>query len=77
MTVQLQILKNGNWQDVGRAGLERVKPGGGSANRASARVECIFTRPHEWRSVIDVDLVGYADSPEKLVTPARNLNCEA
>jgi hypothetical protein len=75
VTVQLQINKNGSWVNVGELGRERMKPGGGSANRASARVACTSSVQHEWRSVVDVNLVGYPDSADKLITPARLLSC--
>ena len=78
MTVQLQINRGGSWQNVGVAKPERLKPGtGGSANRANARVECINRLEHLWRSIVDVDLIGYADSAEKVVTPAKPLMCGA
>jgi hypothetical protein len=78
LTVQLQINRGGFWQNVGVAKPERLKPGtGGSANRANARVECINRLEHLWRSIVDVDLIGYADSAEKVVTPAKPLMCGA
>jgi hypothetical protein len=77
VTVQLQVNRGGTWVDVGRAGVERVRPGGGSANRSSARVPCVTLESTEWRSVIDVDIVGVIDSPEKLYTASRRLSCGA
>ncbi|WP_300011905.1 hypothetical protein [Pseudonocardia sp.] len=77
VTVQLQVLNNGNWVDVGPPGRKRVKPGGGSANRANARYLCANSLQVNWRSVIDVDLVGYADSSNVAVTPPRLLSCGA
>jgi hypothetical protein len=77
VTVQLQINRGGYWVDVGEPGKERVKPGGGSANRASARAVCLTFDTNAWRSVIDTDLVGYLDSPDKLITPVRTLPCGA
>jgi hypothetical protein len=41
VTVQLQIRIEDRWVDVGAAGSEQVRPGGGSANRANARVVCV------------------------------------
>lgn len=76
VTVQLQIKSNdGTWIDVGQPGSERVKPGGGSANRANARVVCINSETSTWRSVVDVDIVGYADSPNQRITPERAVRC--
>lgn len=44
-------------------------------NRSNARVPCLTFESTEWRSVIDVDIVGVIDSPEKLYTATRRLNC--
>ena len=75
VTVQLQVNQGGTWVDVGRAGVERVRPGGGSVNRSNARVPCRTFESTEWRSVIDVDIIGVLDTPEKLYTMGRRLNC--
>ena len=77
VTVQLQINRAGLWLDVGSPGSSVVKSGGGSANRVTARVACVGSDPHEWRSVVDVDLVGYLDSADKKITPPRLLPCSA
>lgn len=76
-TVQLQVLNNGNWLNAGPPGTKRVKPGGGSANRANARYLCSNSLSVDWRSVVDVDLVGYADSSNVAITPTRRLACGA
>jgi hypothetical protein len=75
VTVQLQINRSGSWSNVGLPGRATVGPGGGAGNRVTARMECSDTTTHEWRSIIDVDVVGYVDSPEKLQTPAQLLPC--
>lgn len=49
--------------------------GGGSANRAVGRAACNSATKVSWRSVVDVDLVGLADSADKLVTPVRTIAC--
>ena len=77
VTVQLQVNRDGTWVDVGPPGVERVRPGGGSANRSNARVPCATTVSTKWRSVIDVDIVGVIDTPDKLYTTPRRLNCGA
>lgn len=75
VTVQLQINLNG-WVDAGEPGRERTRQGtGGSANRANAFVACSNSRSHLWRSIIDVDLVGFADSPNQKITEARSIGC--
>jgi hypothetical protein len=75
--VQLQIKRAGLWLDVGSTGRRIVKSGGRSANRVSARVPCVGSDLHEWRSVVDVDLLGYLDSADRHVAPARLLPCVA
>jgi len=75
VTVQLQVLNSGNWVKVGPAGTARVRSGGGAGNRATGRYGCANSLNVSWRSVVDVDLVGYADSPERLYTPSRLLQC--
>lgn len=77
VTVQLQILRSGTWRNVGAPATKRVYAGGGSANRANPRVNCTSSSTSSWRSVIDVDLIGYVDTPDKLETPSRSLNCSA
>lgn len=75
VTVQLQINLNG-WVDAGEPRRERTRQGtGASANRANAFVRCSNSRSHLWRSIIDVDLVGFADSPTQKITDARSIGC--
>lgn len=77
VTIRLQIKEGNSWVYVGSTGKERVLPGGGSANRATARATCENSVVHQWRSVIDVDLVGSVDSPDKGETPVQSLACGA
>jgi hypothetical protein len=79
VTVRLQMKiqdeSSEMWIDAGEPGSERVKPGGGSANRATARVECRNSARTIWRSVIDVDIIGYADSPNQTITDEQAIPC--
>ena len=77
VTIQLQIRRGDAWVDVGAAGVKRVRPGGGSANRANARFICLTREVNEWRSVIDTDIIGVVDTPEKLYTQVQRLECGA
>ena len=77
VTVQLQINRGGTWHSVGPLGSKRVYAGGGSDNRDDTRVPCVNSVPHEWRSEIDVDLVGSWDSPEKGYSRVVSLQCGA
>ena len=51
------------------------RPGGGSGNRANARRQCNGTTVTQWRSVVDVDIVGFVDPPDKVTTDVRYLRC--
>lgn len=76
VTVQLQEYYNdGSWRNKGVVGRSTVRSGGGAGNRATGRAGCNNNTLVGWRSVIDVDLVGQADSPDKLTTPSRNIRC--
>ncbi|MCD2186611.1 hypothetical protein [Actinomycetospora soli] len=76
VTVQLQVNRGGTWVDAGPPGSEVTRPGtGGSGRRANAFVVCATSVNTEWRSVVDVDIIGRLDSPNKLYTASRPLNC--
>jgi hypothetical protein len=76
VTVQLQeYYSDGRWRNKGTVGKKTVRSGGGAGNRATGRGGCNNHGTAGWRSVIDVDLVGVADDPRKLTTPARNIGC--
>lgn len=76
VTVQLQeYYSDGSWRNKGTLGRSTVRSGGGSGNRATGRAGCNNRGVVGWRSVIDVDLIGVADDPGKLITPARNIPC--
>jgi hypothetical protein len=73
--VQLQIYVGGwGWINIGPNFTSNVYPGGGSGQRTTARQPCPGGG-YTWRSVVDVDLIGYADSDEKLYTPGRYIDC--
>ncbi|MEU9416037.1 hypothetical protein [Streptomyces sp. NPDC048272] len=74
VTVELQILTGGRWHTV-TTGSKTVKQGGGSSRRANARKACVGTKATTWRSRVDVDIIGVADSPNKLETPGKPFNC--
>lgn len=75
VTVQLQYKpkKNSSWHNRGKAGVKTIKPG--TSKRANARMTCRSSGNKQWRSWIDVDLIGYLDTPNKLYTPARTIKC--
>lgn len=78
VTVWLQTKHGNTWRTVAE-GSKKVKAGGkgASSRRANARRTCENRDKTQWRSVIDVDLIGIADSPEKAVTRAVTLACGA
>lgn len=77
VTVQLQAYVGGKWVNKGLPGYKAaVYSGGGSSNRAAAQCGCSSTAKTKWRSVVDVDLVGQDDSPDKLTTPEVTIACK-
>ncbi|MFJ2816755.1 hypothetical protein ACIQOU_22315 [Streptomyces sp. NPDC091279] len=81
VTIWLQTRKKGTskWHTVAK-GAKTVKPSkklnkAPSTWRANARKTCANRQVREWRSVIDVDIIGVADSPEKAVTKVRQVKC--
>ncbi|MFI5755450.1 hypothetical protein [Streptomyces sp. NPDC051569] len=75
VTVELQMQSGGSRRTVA-TGSKTVKQGGGSARRANARKTCVGTKAAKWRSRVDVDIIGAADSPNKLETPGKTFNCD-
>lgn len=76
VTVQLQeYYSDGSWRNKGTKGKKTVGPGGGRGKRATGRAACSNSRLTGWRSVVDVDLVGVRDSPNKLYTRLQNIYC--
>ncbi len=79
VTIWLEVKSGSSWRVVGK-GAKTVYPGGGSARRATARMVCASgpTAPGaKWtyRTRIDVDLVGHADSGEQAVTAPQSHPC--
>jgi len=76
VTVQIQQ-HWGGWVNVGQRGNKVVRSGGGSGNRATARTRChrYKGKTYTYRSVVDVDIIGYPDDPNKLRTRPANTNC--
>ncbi|WP_229820774.1 MULTISPECIES: hypothetical protein [Streptomyces] len=75
VTIWLQTkTKNGKWRSVAK-GSKTVKPGGGSSRRANARKTCANAQKTQWRTMIDVDIIGVNDTPEKAYTAAVTVKC--
>lgn len=75
--VQVQLYFGGffGWVSIGPNFSSDVPPGGGAGRRTTARVDCTGTNQGQYRSIIDVDIIGYIDDSLKLYTPPRTLAC--
>lgn len=58
VTVTLQALTQAGWRTVAK-GSRVVGPG--TSTRGNARVKCVNNDLYHYRSIVDVDLVGYLD----------------
>ncbi len=75
VTIWLQVKSGSLWRTID-TGVKTVAPGGGRGKRAAANWECTnLIVKNEFRSVVDVDIVGYADGDSKLVTKTQTLYC--
>jgi hypothetical protein len=79
VTVQLQQKKGSGWVNVGTPGRKIVPSSrvSGRKFRATGRARChrYKRRTYTYRSVVDVDIIGYADTPDRLVTSAVTARC--
>ncbi|MFE0877251.1 hypothetical protein ACFW4X_20720 [Streptomyces smyrnaeus] len=74
VTVWLQAHKGSKWKSIDE-GVRTVKPG--TSKRANARKKCKNrTTKVKFRTKVDVDIIGYADSPRKLYTKGVKLRCK-
>lgn len=74
VVVQLQMKAGWFWYKKAE-GMKTVYSGGGSANRAAARVGCKATEKRDWRSSVDVDIIGVADTMNRLTSPTQSRKC--
>jgi hypothetical protein len=79
VTVQIQQMFDGGFVNVGRRGRARIRPGGGRGRRVTARARCHHYKGgrYTYRSVVDTDIVGHRDTPEKLYTNWATTSCSA
>lgn len=76
MTVQLQeYFSDGVWRNRGAVGNKRVQSGGGSGQRATGRAQCANRNRAGWRCIVDVDLVNFPDTSEKIQTDDQSIEC--
>ncbi|WP_369213095.1 hypothetical protein [Streptomyces flavofungini] len=75
VTVWLQVKRGGAWKTIAEDH-KNVYQGGGSGKRAAAAHKCTpYVGLLEFRSVIDVDLIGYPDDSHKKITATQKLGC--
>ncbi|MFF7388388.1 hypothetical protein ACFZAE_08010 [Streptomyces scabiei] len=75
VTVDIQVKSGAGWRTL-NTGTKTVYSGGGSAKRASAAWKCTnLIQRNSFRSVVDVDLVGYPDDANKKITATQTLYC--
>ncbi|WP_171167413.1 hypothetical protein [Streptomyces sp. I05A-00742] len=73
--VTIWLQGGSGWRTLDK-GVKTVPPGGGSNKRAVANWGCTnFVAKNDFRSVVDVDIVGYPDGASKLVTKTQTLYC--
>lgn len=75
VTIWLEENLGGTWY-VEATGTYTGGPGPGSGKWANARYTCIpTTGTYQWRSRIDVDIIGEQDPPDQAITKAQGLHC--
>jgi hypothetical protein len=75
VTIWLEENLGGTWY-VEASGTYTGGPGPGSGRWANARYACIpTTGTYQWRSRIDVDIIGEQDAPDQAITKTQALHC--
>jgi hypothetical protein len=77
VTIWLQIRSGRTWHSVARNAQNLKSGNGGRARRVVAREKCASRNNRQWRTMIDVDLIGVPDSPEKAYTKPVTVKCGA
>ena len=63
------------WWDTVDRNEERIRAGGGSGRRTTARHDCVSNQTVAYRSIVDVDLVGTWDGPGVWISIAVDVDC--
>jgi hypothetical protein len=75
VTIWLEENLGGTWY-IEATGTYTGGPGPGSGKWANARYTCIpTTSTYQWRSRIDVDIIGEQDPPDQAITKTQSLHC--
>lgn len=75
VTIWLQMKSGQRWHSVAKNAKNLKSGNGGSARRVVARKKCANQNKRQWRTMIDVDLIGVADSPEKAYAKPVTVKC--
>ncbi|WP_329617807.1 hypothetical protein OG244_36860 [Streptomyces brevispora] len=75
VTIWLQMKSGKKWHSVAKNARNLKSGNGGSARRVVARKKCTNLNKRQWRTKIDVDLIGVSDSPEKVYTKPVTVKC--
>ncbi|WP_399087592.1 hypothetical protein ACGH2B_11280 [Streptomyces sp. BBFR2] len=75
VTIWLQMKSGKKWHSVAKNAKNLKSGNGGSARRVVGRKTCANSSRHQWRTKIDVDLIGVPDSPEKAYTKPVTVRC--
>lgn len=76
VTIWLEEKLGTSWYPQGNTatGYNRL-PGSGSTQRVNAKMKCVNSTTHQWRSIVVADIVGHADTAPAAYTSARSLAC--
>ncbi|MFB9521360.1 MULTISPECIES: hypothetical protein [Streptomyces] len=75
VTVWLQVKSGTGWRTL-NVKSKNVYSGGGSAKRSQAEWKCTnLIQKHSFRSIVDVDLIGYPDDANRKITDTKSLYC--
>ncbi|GAA4658694.1 hypothetical protein GCM10023347_07500 [Streptomyces chumphonensis] len=75
VTVWLQVKEGSSWRTL-NVKPKDIRPGGGKGRRTAAPYTCKnMIEKNYFRSVVDVDIIGYADGASKLTTPTQTWYC--
>lgn len=76
VTVRLQQRRSGRWRDAGRRGSAVLRSHRqGRYGKAVAVAPCAPRGEARYRSVIDVDIIGHDDTPDKLYRGPHDVTC--
>lgn len=75
VTNWIAVKRQGSYYVMAQGYKANVQPGGGRGRRSTAKYTCKSSKLRYWINLIDVDLVGQADSNEVAQTDPRIASC--